>query len=162
MISAGITMMIWGCIALAIGISSAVYGVRFLRAQRKLKRDMETAAKLADLQLRMRYNRIAMLEPKEFHQYLAGMFSRCMEIVTDRDISKKDPDGGIALFTLAAAELIEYLGPETMEAIDYYYGKNYIMRWSKNAYALLDKRGVIGAAIQNKTIRAEHIAKGLE
>ena len=160
--SIGITLLLWGIGVLIAAIIILVFALKFLVAARKTKEEMDEAAKKADVRLMKQYNRIATLEVEQLHTFLTRMFSSCLEIVSDREISTKDPDSEITLYTLAVQELLLYLGEETIAAIDYYYGHNYIMRWTDNRYKILAKRGIISNMVNNKSIRAETVVKEFE
>ena len=158
----GITLIIWGVSLIGIGAVVIFWGIRFLKTAKAIKKDTEIAAMVADKRLRDQYNRIATLPVTEFHNFLATMFSRCMETMTDQEVSTKDPNGKLVLYTKALEDLLLYLGPETISAIDYYYGKDYIIRWASNAFKLLEKRGIVKTMISNKAVKADAIQKEIQ
>lgn len=161
MLSGSITLFVWAGIFLIMDIVVFVYAIRFLLSAQKTKEDVEKMAKVAEIRLQRQYNKIATLPYDEFNSYMIATFSKAMEVVANREISKSDPDGDVSLYALATAEMVKYIGPETIEAIEYYYGKDYITRWSLLSYEMLEKRGIIKAIIISKEARSETIAKML-
>ena len=122
---------------------------------------------------RCEYNKIGTLNPPELMKYLSQIFSRCIELEASSRVSERDPIGSERLYALAVSRLIDYLGPETMDAIDYYYGggytadgseeepRSYVERWASLMYPLLMSRGIIKGVV-NSEIRYEQVASSLE
>lgn len=155
MATIGLTLIIWGVVLLVIGGVVITFGVKFFLAAKQYKEDMEKSAEIADKRLRKGYNRIATMEVEKLHSYLSTIFTRCLEITIDKDISKKDPDAVVALMPLAEEQMMLYLGDETIEAIEYYYGLNYIHRWVELSYRILEKRGIISSWISDRSMRSD-------
>ncbi|MCM1230270.1 MAG: hypothetical protein NC489_09055 [Ruminococcus flavefaciens] len=161
MLGGSITLLVWSGIFLAMTITVSIFACRFLLSARKTRQEAEKMIKLTEQRLQKQYNRIATLPYDEFQQYMISSFAKSLEIVSYREVSKSDPDGTVTLYTLAVAEMIEYMGLETVDAIEYYYGKDYIHRWTLLSYELLEKRGVITNVIENKAVRADAVSKSL-
>lgn len=159
MISIGIMLFVWGVLFFTMSVVVFWYACKFMKAAKKNKAMIDEMVKTAEIRLQRQYNRIATMPTSEFHEFLATAFSKAIEVVSYRDISKNDPDGSVSLYTLAVEEMLKYIGQETIEAVDYYYGKNYIPRWCFISYKLLEKRGVVTSVIDQKTIRSDTIMK---
>lgn len=150
----------WAIGALVVGLVAAAVGVCFMVKARKYCIIQEKIVKLVEKRTREKYNAIATLPPKEFGDFLAVMFAKMLEIKSASQVSEADPKADELLYTEATGALIEFLGQETVDAIDYYYGANYIYRWTKSSYALLHKRGLTVKIIA-KEMQYETAAKNM-
>lgn len=151
---------VWAVGMLLIGLASAVIGVLFLIKARKYAIMQEKVTKLVEKRTREKYNAIATLPPKEFGEFLTTMFAKMLEIKSASQVSDADPKADERLYIEATGALIEFLGPETIDAIDYYYGADFIYRWTRNSYALLSKRGITTKIIL-KEMQYESAAKNM-
>lgn len=86
-------------------------------------------------------NKIANMSPDELDKYLSMMFGNCLEIVSTAKISERDPDGDVKLYAGTLEQLTNYLGEDTVRALDFYYGEGYLERWCQMRYNLLNIRG---------------------
>ena len=161
MLSGSITLLIWAGIFFIMSIVTFVFGCLFVASARRYNAEAEKMVKAAELRIQRQYNRIATMPYGEFNDYIIASFAKSLEIVSYQDISKLDPDGAVTLYALAVEQMLKYIGDETIEAIEYYYGKEYITRWTLLAYQLLEKRGIITAVISQKQMKAESIIKSL-
>lgn len=155
-----VIVWVWAIGALLVGLVAAAVGVCFMIKAHKYSVMQEKIVKLVEKRTREKYNAIATLPPKEFGDFLSTMFAKMLEVKSASQVSDADPKADELLYTEATGALIDFLGPETVAAIDYYYGNNYIYRWTKSSYALLHKRGITPKIIA-KEIQYETAAKNM-
>lgn len=149
LISGGITILcIWTAILLVI-LGTLIY------ANIKLFYYLVQRNKLAKAHILMvkteterKYNKIATMPPNDLEAYLSKIFAISVARASDTDVSDNDPDAASKLFFKTSERLINYLGPETVEAIEYYYGKDYIIRWCEMNYMNLTRNGVLAKIIK--------------
>lgn len=151
MLGGTITLFLWSVFAFIISIVLLVFMIRFMRSARKYNAEAEEMVKVVEVRLKRQHNRIATMAPRDLEDYLIGIFAQSLELASYQTVSKVDPDGEITLYATAMPIMIKKLGSETIEALDYYYGANYISRWSLMAYEMLEKRGVINTVIHAKS-----------
>lgn len=151
---------IWAVGMLLVGLVSAAIGILFMIKAHKYATMQEKVTKLVEKRTREKYNAIATLPPKEFGEFLTTMFAKMLEIKSASQVSDADPKADERLYIEATGALIEFLGPETIDAIDYYYGADFIYRWTRNSYALLSKRGITTKIIL-KEMQYESAAKNM-
>lgn len=145
-----VTLFIWAVIALAIAIWCLYMGVRFLKVAREEKHTAETFVKETEVRTKKEYNKIATIKQSELNTLLAVTFARKLVLCSDQDISEKDPDAHEALLAHAQSAVIKFLGEETVAAIDYYYGKDYIHRWCHDAYLGLEHDMIASSIIKKE------------
>jgi len=138
-----ITLYVLAALLLAFAGTVTVYAIKFLRAARENKKKTELVVKLTEERVRKEYNRIALLDYDKLNRVLSVMFSRYLILSSDANVSEKDPNAYQQLYASALAKMIEYLGPETMKALDYHYGDNYVIRWAESAFRSLEFDGVV-------------------
>lgn len=160
MIPVIVTVFIWAVIAFAIGLVCAYVGIRFMLMTRNEKHAAEELVKKVEIRTRKEYNKIACLSPKELSSFLTVVFSRRLILVSEQEISEKQMNAHEELYARALAGTLEYLGQETVDAIEYYYGTNYIERWCHEAYLALEHDS-IASSIINKERSVESVARRL-
>lgn len=145
-----------------LGYSFYLYklGGEFLDKAREEKKLMEVNHKKLDQLVQNKYNRVALLNISEFDQYMTKVFSMCMELATKESVSEKDPDAAVKLFAKTLERVEVYLGTETITAIDYFYGKDFLIRWCEMRFNLLNSRMYLPKII-DKSIYAESIESAL-
>lgn len=125
------------------------------------KKAAEAYAKKIKTQTDMQYNKYAGLSFSELEAVLQSIYSEQLSIVSAQLVSTNDPNARDVLYAKSLEAMLAYLGPETLDALDYYYGKNFITRWCETKYFLLENDAVISSVI-DKSIRAMQIRKALE
>lgn len=146
-----VIVWVWTLIAVVVAFIAAHVAVRFMLKARDYAKTQEKLTKLVEKRVRDKHNAIATLPPKELGDFLANLFGKMLELKSASQVSELDPVAEERLYAEATAALMKYLGPETIDAIDYYYGDNYINRWAESSYMLLIKRGIAKNIIQKET-----------
>lgn len=98
-------------------------------------------------------NKIGTLPIQELSQYLTQVFSLSIEIALAKDISDKDPNNAVVLYSKALERMLIYLGSDTIRAIEFYYGKGFVIRWCEANYMHLENTGHL-ATLMAKQIRS--------
>lgn len=147
MIPVTIMVFVWAIIALAFGVLCAYAGFRFMSIARQEKHAADDFVRAIEIQTRKEFNKIATLSPSELSRFLTVIFSRKLILCSDQHVSEHEPNAHETLYAYALGATLEYLGPETVEAIDYYYGKDYINRWCHEAYLELEHSNVASSII---------------
>ena len=142
----GTIMMCTVCL-FALSLIFLYYSMILLKRAREYKKKQEELTKMVEKRTREKYNKIALLEPPQLITYLTSIFSKMLELSAVTHISDKDHGAAEKLYGYALAETIAYLGKDTLDAIDYYYGKDFIYRWSYSSYRLAETRGYISRII---------------
>lgn len=155
-----ITILVLLC-TLAVGLCVCLAWVLIKSGKLfKLALDKVKAAKEEAEAIRIRteekYNKYASMPIEELDGVLMTLFACHLETASLTDVSENDPGAALSLYSVASENLLEYLGQETVDAIDYYYGKNYIVRWCELRYQLLENHGIVSRAV-----RKEIYAKGI-
>lgn len=153
-------LLIWGVLLILIGAAFTYAGFCFFRSQKNEKKKTLEQAKRIDKLTQDKFNKIATLSIEEFDAYMSKLFSICMELSSVEKVSDKDPIAPEVLYAETLKRLMVYLGPETLHAIDYYYGENYLSRWCETRYTLLNNRGYI-AKVVTRDIYADSITTAL-
>lgn len=151
---------IWLGILFIVLVGLNYCSVKFLLQTKKMKADAIKALQRNEKKLQDKYNQIASLPPVELDRYLSNMFAKCLELNSAAYVSDNDHEAREKLYARATADMLAYLGTETIDAINYRYGTDYIYRWCEINYKLLENRGTL-VSIINKTTYAETIANGL-
>lgn len=94
-----------------------------------------------------KYNKYAAMSVEELDNVLMLLFASHLETASLTDVAENDPNAAIKLYEKAVEQLTIYLSEDTISAIDYYYGKNYISKWCKLHFQLLENHGVISRII---------------
>ena len=88
-------------------------------------------------------NKIAELPPDELSAYLNNIFFQQLELVADSKISTMDHAALEKLYGRSLVELINYLGEDTIDAIDSYYGNDYVQKYTKLIFEVMEKRNYL-------------------
>lgn len=153
----GITAVyIWAIILLILGIGLIFIGLLYWAKARKILQVAKKSAELVEKRTNMKFNRIATLSIHELDQYLADVYSMVLELSSVSNVSELDPKRDQNLYAYSITAMYEYLGSDTIDAIEYYYGKNFITKWCEYRYRILENRGVL-LRILNREVTAEGI-----
>lgn len=148
---------IWLGILFVVLVGLNYCSVKFLLQTKRMKADAIKALQRNEKKLQDKYNQIASLSPTELEKYLANIFAKFLELNSAAYVSDNDHEAREKLYARSTADVLAYLGTETVDAINYRYGNDYIYRWCEATYKLLENRGMLMSII-NKTIYAESIA----
>lgn len=156
-----VMLFIWAIVALAFGIGCAYVGFRFMMQARDAKKKAEDVVRTVEIRVKKEHNKFATLSQDELNSVLMVLFARKLVLSSDQEISEKETDAHEKLLAHAQSAVIEFLGEETVSAIEYYYGKNYIHRWCHEAYLVLEHDRIASSIIKKerdvKSV-ARHIA----
>lgn len=151
-----IVLTIWLLIGILITLGLIYAALKLFWFAYKTKCAAEDYAKKIKTRTDNKYNKYISLTPDELDQRLSLIFSQQLELVSLTKISEKDPDAPSVLYALALAEVLKYIGEESLRAIDYYYGDNYVVKFCETTYKLLENRSVISNVIA-KSANADKI-----
>ena len=151
---------IWICILLAILILLSWGVVKVFLSMVELKKKLKKYVQLMKHRTDMQYNKYIALSPQDLNNLLCSIFAAQLELSSTTQISELDPDRAAKLYLHATEGTGAYIGKESIDAINYYYGKDYIFRWCEMKYRLLENHGVIKKVIA-KEIYSETITKEL-
>ena len=107
-----------------------------------------------------KYNKYISLTPQELDDRLINIFALQLELSAVSDISEKDPDAPGLLYGHALEGMMRFIGNHSIDAIDYYYGEDYISKWCEMHYRILENRGVLSKII-TRQVYADAIAREL-
>ena len=111
----------------------------------------------------MQYKKVIQFTPKELDEYLGLIFGYFLELNSEARVSEKDPDANVKLYAHTLSSMLEYLGDESVQALDYYYGSSYVEKWCQLRFMLLENRRIASkiinkeydfTAVQNNTTGA--------
>lgn len=139
--------LIWSVIFLIISIGLAYIMTKLLYKSVSIKKRAIKHAKLIDEYTRNKVNRIVTLPVKEFEEYLTKIYTQVLELSAAKDVSDKDPNASTILYARSIEKIMLYLGNETLEAIEYYYGKDFIIRWCEMRFKILENNGKLSGII---------------
>ena len=138
------------------GVILLVCGFIFMSHARKYKKMQEELVKKIEIRTKKEYNKIALMSPKDLNTYLTQTFAKMLEVESQARVSEKDFEATTKLFAYSLVALMDFLGPETIDAIDYYYGKDYVQRWAQYSYRLIEARRLTDSVV-NKTMIYESL-----
>lgn len=141
---------IWECILLICTIWLCNINIKLFKAAKKKKKDADTYAANIKLRTDEKYNKYISLTPDELDKRLATIFSAMLELSSVIYVSEKDPSRAEILYTKATERLLIYLGNDTINAIEYYYGKGYVVRWCELQYQLLENHGELSKILEKQ------------
>ncbi|MCM1294995.1 MAG: hypothetical protein NC311_05590 [Muribaculaceae bacterium] len=150
MVGALVVLYIWAVIAIVVGGGFAYLAYRYYKKARKYCKMQEDIVKKVELRTKKEYNKIATLPPPELSSYLTVVFSRELIFASDQEISEKQKNAHETLYATALSGVHAFLGEETVAAIEYYYGKEYVDRWCRKAYLALEHDNVASSIIQKE------------
>ena len=142
-----IVAYVFGLFLLILGIIAYITGIRFLLHSRDMKKKMLKQLEQFDKRVKKNYNKVAALTVFELDQYLGQIFSICLEAASAEAVSDKDPNAAVILYAKALEKLQVYLGEDTIAALDYFYGKDYLIHWCEIRYSLLNTKKVLSGII---------------
>ena len=117
--------------------------------EEKTKEANAYAAKIKQ-QTDMQYKKVIQFTPKELDEYLGLLFGYFLELNSEARVSEKDPDANMKLYANTLSSMLDYLGDESIEALDYYYGTSYIEKWCQLRYMLLENRRIVSKVINKE------------
>lgn len=155
--------MTWIVDALWYGAAMAFLGslmllalaAKVLRRAIKYHDEQKELLMVAEKRVRDKYNQIALQSPKDLENYVRRVFNECLEMVAYIDISERDPDAVMRLYAEGQLRLMERIGNDTVGAIEYYYGENYIDRTCRMYFQLLEKQNLIHRLIHREVTHKE-------
>ncbi len=115
--------------------------------------DEETDDEEVIKKLRNNNNAIAALNPTELEMFLAKEYAKQLELVLVSDMSINDPDSMSKCYLNSSAELIKFLGEDTVDAISDRYGKDFVIKWCEVQFRLLENSGDL-AKIYNRVTKS--------
>lgn len=151
---------IWICALLLILILLSWGAVKIFLSMIDMKKKLKKYVQLIKERTNMQYNKYIALSPQDLNSLLCTIFAAQLELSSTTQISELDPDRAAKLYLHATEGMIAYIGKESIDAINYYYGKDYIFRWCEMKYRLLENHGVIKRVIA-KEMYSEAITKEL-
>jgi len=141
-------VLIWMIPVLALMIVLARLEFQLVRWQINQAKKLKNQAAVTKKKIEMEYNKIATMSPKDLDEYLTRIMSMIIQITITTDIAENDPDAAAILYGNLAIGIEKHLGPETVEAIEYFYGKDYITRWCELTYNFLDSGGELATMVR--------------
>lgn len=143
----GVTIQLWlvsiACIGLAYLL---IRGIVYVKRRYK---EIDNYRKSVMSSVQMEYNKIATLKPSELDTWMDEIFTSCLKLSIAAHYTPKDPVNGETVYAYAMHSMITYIGPTTEEAINFFYGKDYIYRWCELRYNLMMQTGALGKLIDN-------------
>lgn len=134
-------------ISFMVGIAFMVMSICLYCAARRFIKKSKKLAEVISKKTQNSFNKIATLSVNELNDYLNSVFSQMIALSVDKDISSKDPNNAIILYAKSLEATILYLGPETIRAIEYYYGAGFIERWCESRYFIMERNGTLAKAL---------------
>lgn len=154
--------IIWSMIILCLLIGLIYWNIKLFRLLIARNKLAQEHIKMVKKNTEMQYNKIAALSPSDLDAYLIKMFSMCIMISSDTDVSERDPEARDKLYAYTATRMLKYLGNDTVDAIEYYYGEGFIIRWCEMRYNYLHRNNKLGAIISSQNNNADSIASDLK
>ena len=96
----------------------------------------------------MQYKKLISLTPSQLDEYLGMIFGYFLELESVTKISEQDPDGATKLYAGVLKRMFDYIGTDTVEALDYYYGTGFLERWCEVRYSLLENRRILSPILK--------------
>lgn len=152
------TLTLWLLAILVLMILLTTLEFRLVRWQLRQAKKLKKQASITKKEIERDYNKIATMSPEDLDNYLTRIMSMIIQITITTDIADNDPDAAAILYGHLALNIENYLGPETVEAIEYFYGKDYITRWCELTYNYLDSKGDLASIVkkaQSAMLQAE-------
>lgn len=137
-------------VTIIAGVVTTVLMIKKKRMYEEKMKEAEAYVLAKKQQNDMQYKKIISLTPKELDEYLGIVFGYFLEVNTVSRVSEKDPDASVKLYANTLSSMMSYIGEENIEALDYYYGSDYLSKWCELRYALLENRRILSPII-NKT-----------
>ena len=146
----GTILLVWGIVLFIVGTAILITGILYYRKGKAYHDAQKALLVEAEKRVKLQYNKIATLSPDKLNVYIGGIFSRYLELNGELGTTK---DNLVLerLFAGVQADVLDFLGEDTIAAIEYYYGANYVEKWSKLAYLILEKRRKLGGIVEGNT-----------
>jgi len=127
----------------------------------QVKKRAEKYAETIKLRTDRQYNKYASLTIMELEPILRAAYSQQLALASALAVTIKDPNAVDLLYTKSVDGLLVYLGQETIDALNYYYGDGFILRWCETQFKLLENEGIISEIIA-KTIKSAQIERTMK
>lgn len=127
-----------------------VMAVLFLQNARQAHKEAQLFVQTVEERTRKEQNKIASLSVEEFHTFITRMFSRMIELSASANVSIKDPDVYERLYGFSYKRLEDYLGEDTLAAIRYHYGDNYLSEFCRTSFMLLATRRGLSSIVTDR------------
>lgn len=148
----GVTIQLWLISLVCIGLAYLlIQGIVYVKRRYK---EIDNYRNTVQHAVQIEYNKIATMKPEELDIWLDKIFTSCIKMSIASHYTPKDPINGETVYAHALAEMIKYIGPTTEEAINFFYGTDYIYRWCELQYRLMDQTGALSKLIDTIHPRA--------
>ena len=152
---------IWICLLLIALILLIGANIKLAYNLIDLNKKAKKFAEMVVKRTQNKVSKIGSLSPTELDEYLSKLYSGFLITVTEISISEKDPYADGKLYAASVQAMLDFLGPETLRAIEYYYGEGYVIRWCEFRYKWLDNQGLLTQII-NKSAKIESVEKAFK
>ena len=152
----GLGLFVIGSVCIVVGVIFLYISLKTMHAVLRYKKRVKQQIKQLDKQVQNKYNKIISLSVTEFESYLTKVYAICMEQAAAEGSTDKDPNAAIKLHAKTLERVQVYLGDEICRAIDYFYGKDYLVRWCEMRFNFLNTRMQLPGIVSNR-VRAEGI-----
>ena len=156
--TAGVAVLYaWAILSVLGALILVVVGTLYVIAGRKYCLTQKKLLEVEEKHLKDKLNRIVSMDPMDLQNYIKYQFHRALEVEANARISHNDKDRKERLYFYAMIRVYEHFGTDTVEAMNFYYGKEYLDRICLFHYRFLDEtRGLIDKLINGDT-RAEDL-----
>lgn len=154
LITLDILLLLYGSIMSILGIALYITGGKFLIYTRMIKKKMLNQVKKIDLDTQTKHNKIAAMTMQELDQYLSMIYAHILLLSSDQEISERDPSSVLKLYGISLESMITYIGDRNIEILDYYYGKNMLIKWCELKYKTLEHFGIIPKIVDKTATEA--------
>lgn len=142
----GVTIQLWIISLVCIGLAYLlIQGILYVKKRYK---DIDQYRATVQHSVQIEYNKIATMKPEDLDNWLDKIFTSCIKMSIAAHYTPKDPINGETVYAHALVEMIKYIGPTTEEAINFFYGTDYIYRWCEMQYKLMDQTGTLSKLIE--------------
>lgn len=156
-----VPLVIWLLIGIVAFIVIDIMDVKLCKHLIRMNRNAKKKIELIEKRTAEKYNKLAAMSQPELDSYLTKTYSVVLEITCATLISGNDPDAMDKLYGNSLIRMLEYIGQESIDALDYYYGKGYVDKWCELRYAFLENSGVIHTLI-DRVATSTTVAHALE
>ena len=109
-------------------------------------------------QRKIEANKIATMDSEFFFNYIATMFSNVLLLESDTRVSENEPNVLSVLSEFTMEKMFEYIGDDAIDAIDYYYGSDFLDGWIQLSLRILEEEGILFNVIR-KTAKFNDVYK---
>lgn len=143
----GVTIQLWLISLVCIGLAYLlIQGIVYVKKRYK---EIDNYRNTVQHAVQIEYNKIATMKPEDLDIWLDKIFTSCIKMSIAAHYTPKDPINGETVYAYALADMVNYIGPTTEEAINFFYGTDYIYRWCELQYKLMDQTGALSKLIEN-------------